>query len=293
MGDAVSPESSRPTSPDLLGYTTAGEEVADDSGSTGSSNDTILDFSPPELRPRASTFPKARPVRQYTQPPPRDSRGRFVTRQNAIVIGESDDSQVGSGADLLERSVSPSWDGLGEQLLDDTAVAREWSIATQHDVALQPLADGLSVVPEGRESAETTMEHQEENVVEQPAVVPPTMAAQIEDRQDEAEEVLLSINVLLMSVAGPVTAPALAKKAYQRVEDATAALTKCHIFLRRRDRENHAADLGPRITAALERLGTLYAQLAEILSGAPADPVAPIAAAPAGPPPVDLSLIHI
>ncbi len=134
MGDESSPPS-RCTSPDLQGYTTAGEEVvAGESGSSGSgsSNRTVRDFSPPQLRPGAKTVPRfiwKRPL-GYVKPrsdlplPPRDSRGRCQSRQRlgGVVIGESDDSQVGSGADLLEAYASPSWAGLGS--LTSTWAAR-------------------------------------------------------------------------------------------------------------------------------------------------------------------------
>jgi|688.fasta_scaffold667331_1 hypothetical protein len=108
MADKPSPPS-RCTSPDLQGYTTDGEEVvAGESGSnySGSSNQTVRDFSPPQLRPRAKTVPRY----IWKRPP------------GGVVIGESDDSQVGSGADLLEASASPSWDGFGfsDEHLDAT-----------------------------------------------------------------------------------------------------------------------------------------------------------------------------
>ncbi len=100
MGDESSPHS-RCTSPDLQGYTTAGEEVvAEESGSnsSASSNRTVRDFSPPQLRPRAKTVPRfiwKRPP-GYVKPrsdlplPPRDSRGRFQSRQclGGVVIGD-------------------------------------------------------------------------------------------------------------------------------------------------------------------------------------------------------------
>jgi hypothetical protein len=61
MGDDPESPSSRCTSPDLHGYTTAGEEqVAEDTSdcSSNSSNRTVRDPSPPRLRPRAHTVPK-------------------------------------------------------------------------------------------------------------------------------------------------------------------------------------------------------------------------------------------
>ena len=191
MGDESSPPS-RCTSPDLQGYTTAGEEVvAGESGSNSStsSNRTVRDFSPPQLRPRAKTVPRfiwKRPP-GYVKPrsdlplPPRDARGRFQSRQRlgGVVIGESDDSQVGSGADLLEASASPSWDGFGfsDEHLDSTPTAGDWSTVAQFEASLvQPevpvleAEDILSTVPEGRESAETTMNQEE-------AAVPPAADA--------------------------------------------------------------------------------------------------------------------
>ncbi len=182
MGDESSPPS-RCTSPDLQGYTTAGEEVAageSGSNSSTSSNRTVRDFSPPQLRPRAKTVPRfiwKRPP-GYVKPrsdlplPPRDARGRFQSRQRlgGVVIGESDDSQVGSGADLLEASASPSWDGFGfsDEHLDSTPTAGDWSTVAQFEASLvQPevpvleAEDILSTVPEGRESAETTMNQED------------------------------------------------------------------------------------------------------------------------------------
>ncbi len=105
-------------------------------------------FSPPQLRPRAKTVPRfiwKRPP-GYVKPrsdlplPPRDSRGGFQSRQRlgGVVIGESDDIQVGSGADLLEASASPSWDGFGfsDEHLDGAAAAGDWSTVAQFEASL-------------------------------------------------------------------------------------------------------------------------------------------------------------
>ncbi len=145
MGDDPESPSSRCTSPDLHGYTTAGEEYAagDTSDcSSNSSNRTVRDPSPPRLRPRAHTVPKyiwKRPVGDHRPTggslrlrdlKKRNQRGR---RGDAVVLGESDDSVVGSAADLSEGSASPSWDGFGEDLHNESAATRHWSTAGQNE----------------------------------------------------------------------------------------------------------------------------------------------------------------
>ncbi len=135
MGDNPESPSSRCTSPDLHGYTTAGEEqVAGDTSdcdsnsnslNSNSSNRTVRDPSPPRLRPRAHTVPKyiwKRPAGDH-RPTGGPLRLRHLKKRNqggrhgeAVVLGESDDSVVGSAADLLEGSASLSWDGFGEDL---------------------------------------------------------------------------------------------------------------------------------------------------------------------------------
>jgi hypothetical protein len=150
------------------------------SNSSGSSNRTVRDFSSPQLRPRAKTVPRYiwnRPPghikpRSDPQLPPWDSRGRFQSwqRLGGVVVGESDDSQVGSGAELLEASASPSWDGFGfsDEHLESTAAGGDWSTVAQFEASLvqaeAPVFEAgelLSVVPKGRESAETTMNQDE------------------------------------------------------------------------------------------------------------------------------------
>jgi len=220
MGDNPESPSSRCTSPDLHGYTTAGEEqVAGDTSdsnsnsnsnsnnsNSNSSNRTVRDPSPPRLRPRAHTIPKfiwKRPAGDHrpTGGPLRlrDLKKRYQggRRGEAVVLGESDDSVVGSAADLLEGSASPSWDGFGEDLHNESAATSNWSTAGQKEAPFA-LEETLSIVPEGRESAETTMNQEE-------AAVPPAADAgaaaaaaaaeaarldAIEKRQDEAEEIL-------------------------------------------------------------------------------------------------------
>jgi hypothetical protein len=249
----------------------------------------VRDFSPPQLRPRAKTVPRfiwKRPP-GYVKPrsdlslPPRDSRGRFQSRQRlgGVVIGESDDSQVGSWADLLEASSSPSWDGFGfsDEHLDGTAVAGDWSTVAQLDASLvQPEApvleaeDILSVVPEGRESAETTM-NQEEAAGPSPAdagaaaaVAEAARLDAIEKRQDEAEEILYYLERAILPVVETITTARMADEFAQRVDETIARLGKCHTFLRRRDRVNHEADLGPRIEEASANLGDILVNLTQL-----------------------------
>ena len=263
MEGETSPLSSRPTSPDLLGYTTAGEEQAagdTSSSSSGSSNKTVRDSPPPAARPRAGTFPQAAERQRQRLPVFRDPRGRFARRPRlgAVVLGESDDSQVGSAADLLDRSASPSWDGLGEELLENTAATRDWSTSTQHDVPLVNEVDVLSVVLEGRESAaNTTMSHHDNSNAA-------AAAEAIEQRQDEAEELLICIKFSIFTVEKLAHTPRTAEKLGDEIKDLTSKLSKCHVFLRRQDRDNHAEDLGPRIEVTLAKMGELYEKLGEL-----------------------------
>jgi hypothetical protein len=321
MGDESSPPS-RCTSPDLQGYTTGGKEVvAGESGSnsSGSSNRTVRDFLPPQLRPRAKTVPRyiwKRPPgyvkpRSDLQLPPRDSRGRSQSRQRlgGVVLGESDDSQVGSGADLLEASASPSWDGFGfsDEHLEGTAAAGDWSTVAQFEASLvQPegsvleAEDILSVVPEGRESAETTM-NTDDAADPPPADAGAAAAAAaeaarldaIEQRQDEAEEILVYLETAILPIVESVTTARMADEFAKRVDETIIRLGKCHGFLRRRDRANHAAELGPRIEEALAQLRDVLMKLTQLRAAEteeedsepeqerPPDPL------PAGPPPRD------
>jgi hypothetical protein len=308
MGD----ESSAPsccTSPDLQGYTTAGKEVvAGESGSnsSGSSNQTVRDFSPPQLRPRAKTVPRyiwKRPPgyvkpRSDLQLPPRDSRGRFQSRQRlrGVVIGESDDSQVGSGADLLEASASPSWDGFGfsDEHLDGTAAAGDWSTVAQFEASLvQPEApvleveDILSVVPDGRESAETTM-NQDDAADPPPADAGAAVAARsdaIEQRQDEAEEILVYLETAILPIVESVTTARMADEFAQRVDETIIRLGKCHGFLWRRDRANHTAELGPRIEEALAQLRDVLMRLTQLRAAETEEESEPEQERPPDPPP--------
>jgi len=202
------------------------------------------------------------------------------------VLGESDDSQVGSAADLLDRSASPSWDGLGEELLENTAATRDWSTSTQHDVPLVNEVDVLSVVLEGRESAaNTTMSHHDNSNAA-------AAAEAIEQRQDEAEELLICIEMHVLSVAGLTHTPWTAMQLGEKMEDLTAKLSKCHVFLRRRDRDNHAEDLGPRIEQTLAKMKDLYEKLAELkLEGGDLREPTPDARASPAPPPIDPELL--
>jgi hypothetical protein len=292
MGDDPESPSSRCTSPDLHGYTTAGEEqVAGDTSdsnsnsnnsnsnsnsksnsnnsNSNSSNRTVRDPSPPRLRPRAHTVPKyiwKRPAGDHrpTGGPlrlrdlkKRNQRGR---RSDAVVLGESDDSVVGSAADLLEGSASPSWDGFGEDLHNESAATSHWSTAGQHEAPFV-LEETLSTVPEGRESAETTM-NQEEAAGPPPADAAAAAAAAaaataaaaaaaaataaaaaetarldaIEKHQDEAEEILFYLETAILPVFESVTTARMAEEFAQRVDETIVRLAKCHAFLRRRDR---------------------------------------------------------
>jgi hypothetical protein len=193
------------------------------------------------------------------------------------VIGESDDSQVGSGADLLEASASPSWDGFGfsDEHLDGTAAAGNWSTVAQFEASLvQPevpeleAEDILSTVPAGRESAETTMNQEE--AAAPPAADAGAAAAEaarldaIEKRQDEADEILYYLERAILPVVDTITTARMVDEFAQRVDDTIARLGKCHTFLRRRDRANHVADLGPRIEEASANLGDILVRLTQL-----------------------------
>ncbi len=119
MGDNPESPSSRCTSPDLHGYTTAGEEQvagdtsdcnsnssnsnsnSDSNSNSNSSNRTVRYPSPPRLRPRAHTVPKfiwKRPAGDH-RPAGGSLRLRDLRKRNqsgrrgeAVVLGESDDS---------------------------------------------------------------------------------------------------------------------------------------------------------------------------------------------------------
>jgi hypothetical protein len=83
----------------------------------------------------------------------------------------------------------------------------------------------------------------------------------------------------------------------QRVDDTIARLGKCHTFLRRRDKTNHEADLGPRIEEATVNLGDILRRLTQIRvteaeeeeeeEGEPEPERPPEPPPPAGPPPPD------
>ncbi len=77
----------------------------------------------------------------------------------------------------------------------------------------------------------------------------------------------------------------------QEVEDTTAALTRCHVFLLRRDWVNHEANWGRRIKDALAQLGEIFVRLTALMDEEePAPRAAP--APPAAPPPPDQQLVN-
>jgi hypothetical protein len=116
------------------------------------------------------------------------------------------------------------------------------------------------------------------------------LAEAIELKQDEAEEILLSIDVTILSISEMVTTKKIASEVCRKVEDATAALTRCHVFLLRRDRANHEADLGRRIKDALAQLSDVLVMLTALMDKEPEPRAAP--AAPAAPPPPDQGLVN-
>jgi hypothetical protein len=155
--------------------------------------------------------------------------------------------------------------------------------------------DILSVVPEGRESAETTMNQEE-------AAVPPAAEAAaeaarldaIEKRQDEAEENLYYLERAILPVVETITTARMVDEFAQRVDETIARLGKCHTFIRRRDRANHDADLGPRTEEAYANLGDILVKLTQLRAAeteeeeeSEPEPERPPDPPPAGPPPPD------
>jgi hypothetical protein len=218
---------------------------------------------------------------------------KFVKRRQGLeplALDESKNCQVGSSAYLLSQSPSPSWGDLECQMLDDMTAVQDCSAITQ---TAQAEEDLLSAVPEGGERAETNPEKQDKVVVPAALQVKDSTAVSaavdmIEQRQDEAEELLISIDVNLMSIARSVTSPKMAGQYSKEVKEFTRALTKCHVYLKRHDKENHAVDLGPRIEETLANLRELQLRLLHIQQEALEEPGVPAAAtAPAGPPQAD------
>jgi hypothetical protein len=162
--------------------------------------------------------------------------------------------------------------------------------------------DILSVVPEGRESAETTMNQND-------AADPPTADAgaaaaeataaeaarldAIEQRQDEAEEILVYLETAILPIVESVTTARKADEFAQRVDETIIRLGKCHGFFRQRDKANHAAKLGPRIEEALAQLRDVLMRLTQLRAAeteeeeSEPEPERPSDPPPAGPPPPD------
>jgi hypothetical protein len=215
-------------------------------------------------------------------------------RLESLAFGESKNCQVGSSACLLSQSPSPSWDDLESQLLNDMTAVQDCSaIAQNGKFSAQAKEDLLSAVPKVGELAETNPEKQDKVVVPAALLVKASTTVSaavdmIEQRQDEAEELLISIDVNLMSIARSVTSPKVAGQYSKEVKEFTRALTKCHVYLKRHDKENHAVDLGPRIEETLANLRELQLRLLHIQQEAPEEPSVPATAvAPAGPPQAD------
>ncbi len=134
--------------------------------------------------------------------------------------------------------------GFSEEHLDSTPAAGDWSTVAQFEASLvQPevpvlgAEDILSTVPEGRESAETTMN--QEDAAAPPPGAGAAAAAEaarldaIEKRQDEAEEILYYMERAILPVIDTITTARMADEFAQRVDDTIARLGKCHTFLRR------------------------------------------------------------
>jgi hypothetical protein len=242
MGDDPVSPSSLHTSPDLHSNC-----------SSTSSNKTVRDPSPPTLRPRANTVPKfiwkwpasnlgptGDPLRL------RDLKKRSKKRAGgASKLSFSVDLMTAlSTADLLEGSASLNWDGFGEDLHNELTATRNWSTAGQHDAPFV-LEETLSTVPEGRESAETRMNQEEARpspAEDAAAAAVDALTEAVEQKQDKAKEILLSIDVTLLSISRRITSKKVASDVCRKVEDTTADLNRCHVFLLRRDQVNLAGE---------------------------------------------------
>jgi hypothetical protein len=155
--------------------------------------------------------------------------------------------------------------------------------------------DILSVVPEGRKTAETTMN--QDDAADPPNADAGAAAAArldaIEQRQDEAEEILVYLETAILPIVESVTSARMVDEFAQRVDKTIIRLGKCHMFLRRRDKANHAAELGPRIEEALAQLRDVLMRLTQLRAAeteeeeTEPEPERPPDPPPAGPPPPD------
>jgi hypothetical protein len=110
-----------------------------------------------------------------------------------------------------------------------------------------------------------------------------------EKRQDEVEEILYYLKRAILPMVETITTARMADEFAQWVDETIARLGKCHTFLRRRDRANHEADLGPRIEEAFANLGDILVKLTQLRAaeteGEESEPERPLDPPPAGPPP--------
>jgi hypothetical protein len=206
----------------------------------------------------------------------------------------SDDSTDSSNSkdDLTLWDFSPTlfWQQVGSD------PQSKGSSCSGSQCSLPPEENVQSIAPKVKGVADTSISLQEDPVIpEVPvAVVAPggtpfaaaVTGVMIEQHQDEAEEILLNVEVLLMSTSRVPVSSKMASMFSKKVEDATTALTKCHVYLKRRDKENHAADLGPRIETTILKLADLFLKLTSMQYEEPAELAAQ--AAPAGTHTVDL-----
>jgi hypothetical protein len=247
------------------------------------------DATPTHLRPAVASFDQDKSDGSVSQSIEIETAepSQFVKivkrRQGleSLALDESKNYQVGSSAYLLSQLPSPSWDDFESQMLNNMSAVQDCSaIAQNGEFSAQAKEDPLPAVPKGGESAETNPEKQDKVVV--PAALPVKASTavsaavdMIEQRQDEAEELLISIDVNLMSIAKSITSPKMAGQYSKEVKEFTRALTKCHVYLMRHDKENHAMDLGPRIGETLANLREIQLRLLRIQQEAPEEPGVP------------------
>jgi hypothetical protein len=266
------------SSPVLLGYTTAGEEVdGDDSSSDGGTagDGLISQLQPPPLtdpppgrqwhgvgetsddeeRPGARDEPRRR---RRTESLSRDTKGRFVSR-NASARSCGDHASIGSATDLLNAE-SLVWDAHSPQL-DVTTTARRWSVDTLRD-SLAASEGGLSTCPEGGESGASGEQSLETTVnYSQPIT---EMAAEAAHHSSAAERALMEQEDDLLPFEGRKVPLDYLTKLIAQATTVKKTLQECHLALSSSDRERYAASLQPRVVEGRRQATTLIVKLEEM-----------------------------
>jgi hypothetical protein len=266
------------SSPVLLGYTTAGEEVdGDDSSSDGgtASDGLISQLQPPPLtdppptrqwhgvgetsddeeRPGARDEPRRR---RRTESLSRDANGRFVSR-NASARSCGDHTSIGYATDLLNAE-SLVWDAHSPQL-DVTTTARRWSVDTLRD-SLAASEGGLSTCPEGGESGASGEQLLETTVNYRQPI--DEMAAEAAHHSSAAERALMELEDDLLPFEGRKVPLDCLTKVIAQATAVKKTLQECHLALSSSDREQYAASLQPRVVEGRRQATTLIVKLEEM-----------------------------